>query len=85
MASVCKSASNTAPCADCRYAHDVASKFVVSAGSSSAPIVIPPDFHFVSLSLGVALPWGGVKASAPIHIHIAYSSRVGPNRPKPSL
>jgi hypothetical protein len=31
--------------------------------------VTPPDFHFVLLNPGVALPLGGVKASASIHSH----------------
>jgi len=47
--------------------HDFADKLVESAGSSSALIVTPPDFHFVSLNSGVALPPRGVKASVPTH------------------
>jgi hypothetical protein len=43
---ICESASNTDPCAGCRYAHDVASKFVAAAGSSSAPMMTPPDLRF---------------------------------------
>ena len=49
--------------------HDFTGEFVASAGSAPAPIVTPPDFHFVVLNPGVALPLGGVKASVPIHIH----------------
>jgi MFS family permease len=33
LAHSCESASNTNPSADCRYAHDVASKFAASVGS----------------------------------------------------
>jgi hypothetical protein len=57
----CKSASNTDPWADCRYAHAIASEFVASAGSSPMPIVTPPDFHFVLLNQALRFPSAGSK------------------------
>jgi len=37
--------------------------------------VTRPDFHFVLLNPGVALPFGGVKASVPIHTDGAYDGK----------
>ncbi len=45
--------------------HDLADEFIASAGSPSAPIVTPPDFHFASLNPGFALPSSGVSSPAP--------------------
>jgi hypothetical protein len=36
--------------------HDFAGELIASVGSSSASIVTPPNFHFVSLNQGVVLP-----------------------------
>jgi hypothetical protein len=40
--------------------HDFAGELIASAGSSSASIVTPPNFHFVSLNQGVVRPTQGV-------------------------
>src|SRR5689334_6582933 len=71
----CESAPNTDPRADCHQVHDFADEFIASAGSPSAPIVTPSDFHFASLNPGFALPLRGVSSSVPIH-------RVDPNDAK---
>ncbi len=47
---------------------------------TSAPIVTPPDFHFVSLNLDVALLFEGVKASVPIHSLGRLAERPGLSR-----
>ena len=57
----CESASNADPQADYHLVHEFACEFTKSAGSSSAPIVTPPNFPFVSLNQRFALPTRGVK------------------------
>src|SRR4051812_20207722 len=55
-----ESALNADPQAECHQVRDSAGEFIASTGSSSAPVVTPLNFRFVSLDQDLALPSRGV-------------------------